>query len=604
MHVIATAGHVDHGKSTLVRALTGQNPDRLGEERRRGLSIELGYCWTSLPDVGDVAFVDVPGHERFVSTMLAGVGPVPAVLFVVAADDPWMPQATEHLAALDAFGVSHGVVAVTRSDLADPSRATAEARQRLHATTLRGAPVIAVSARSGEGMPALRSAVAAMVSSLPDPPDDGAVRLWVDRRFHISGAGTVVTGTLPTGTICVGDELMHGDATVRVRGLESLGRPAQEVRGVSRVALRLGGTAPGDIRRGSPLVQRDAWHSTRLIDVRLSGRGTPPEQPQLHIGSASIAVHCRPLGADLCRLALDHPLPLHVGDRAVIRDPGSRVIWGVVVVDPDPPALTRRGAARRRAAELAATTGAPDLSDELRRRTVARRSELRRLGVGSNAVDGLAVSVHDWLVDPHELPQLRMQLRKLADERRVSHPLDASLPVAAAARTLGLPSPELVSLLVSGSLAVVDGRVVDSDVGLPPQVLTAVRRLTDDLATSPFSAPDSERLIELGLDRSAIAAATRAGQVLRLSDTVVLLPGADRAAARLLAELPQPFTTSQARVRLDTSRRVVLPLLEHLDALRLTRRLADDRREVIQGTERGTPHGGDDSGDAGERPTP
>ncbi len=169
MHVVATAGHVDHGKSTLVDALTQMTSDRLAEERRRGLSIELGYVWTSLPEVGDVAFVDVPGHERFISTMLAGIGPVPAVLLVVAADDPWMPQAAEHLAALDALGVRSGVVAVTRSDLADPAPAMARVSAELAGTSLHGAPVVAVSARTGAGLPELRQALTRMVAGLPEP---------------------------------------------------------------------------------------------------------------------------------------------------------------------------------------------------------------------------------------------------------------------------------------------------------------------------------------------------------------------------------------------------------------------------------------------------
>src|SRR3989337_2562171 len=169
MYVVATAGHVDHGKSTLVRALTGSDPDRLEEEHRRGLSIQLGYAWTSLPEVGDLAFVDVPGHERFISTMLSGVGPVPAVLFVVAADDPWMPQAAEHLAALDALGVRHGVVAVHRSDLADPAEAAARAHDALAGTSLAGAPVVSVSAVTGAGLDDLRSALGRMLGSLPTP---------------------------------------------------------------------------------------------------------------------------------------------------------------------------------------------------------------------------------------------------------------------------------------------------------------------------------------------------------------------------------------------------------------------------------------------------
>ncbi|MDX6248573.1 MAG: selenocysteine-specific elongation factor, partial [Kribbellaceae bacterium] len=221
MYVVATAGHVDHGKSTLVRALTGTDPDRLEEERRRGLTIALGYCWTDLPGVGEVAFVDVPGHERFISTMLAGVGPVPAVLFVVAADDSWMPQAAEHLAALDAFGVEHAVVAVTRADLADPMPAAERAAAELAQTSMRGAPVIPVSAMTGDGLPELRSALAALTGTLSTPAPDADVRLWVDRRFTVHGAGTIVTGTLPAGTIAVGDRLAVGDDLVRVRGIEA-----------------------------------------------------------------------------------------------------------------------------------------------------------------------------------------------------------------------------------------------------------------------------------------------------------------------------------------------------------------------------------------------
>ena len=250
MHVVATAGHVDHGKSALVRALTGSDPDRLEEEHRRGLSIQLGYAWTSLPEVGDLAFVDVPGHERFISTMLAGVGPVPAVLFVVAADDPWMPQAAEHLAALDALRVRHAVVAVTRSDLADPAPAAARAEAELQQTSLRGSPVVPVSSRTGAGLDELRTRLVELVQGLPAADPDADVRLWIDRRFTISGAGTVVTGTLPAGTVTRGDTLSTGLGTVRVRGIESLEEKVDSMSGVARVALNLtGDVADLDVTR-------------------------------------------------------------------------------------------------------------------------------------------------------------------------------------------------------------------------------------------------------------------------------------------------------------------------------------------------------------------
>ena len=228
MHVVATAGHVDHGKSTLVHALTGSDPDRLDEEHRRGLSIELGYCWTTLPGAGEVAFVDVPGHERFVPTMLTGVGPVPAVLFVVAADDEWMPQAAEHLRALQAFGVEHGLVAVTRSDLADPRPMMERARVETGRAGLGDAAVVAVSGRTGSGLEDLRRALVDMLGSLPPADPSADVRLWVDRCFTVRGVGTVVTGRLREGTLAVGDTLAHGCDSVRVRGLQTLGREVQQ----------------------------------------------------------------------------------------------------------------------------------------------------------------------------------------------------------------------------------------------------------------------------------------------------------------------------------------------------------------------------------------
>ncbi|HEV7655145.1 MAG TPA: GTP-binding protein, partial [Mycobacteriales bacterium] len=230
MYVLATAGHVDHGKSRLVRALTGMEPDRWAEEQRRGMTLDLGFVWTTLP-AGPVAFVDVPGHERFVPTMLAGVGPVPAVLFVVAADGGWMPQSDEHLDALDALGVRHGLLAVTRSDLADPGPVRAAALERIARTSLGTVPAVAVSAATGAGLDELRSALDALVRSLPPADPYGPVRLWVDRAFTVHGSGTVVTGTLGAGTLRVGDELSLDGAPVQIRALQSRDEPVTAISG-------------------------------------------------------------------------------------------------------------------------------------------------------------------------------------------------------------------------------------------------------------------------------------------------------------------------------------------------------------------------------------
>ncbi|HET6562442.1 MAG TPA: SelB C-terminal domain-containing protein [Marmoricola sp.] len=574
MHVIATAGHVDHGKSTLVQALTGSDPDRLAEERSRGLTIELGYAWTALPSVGEVAFVDVPGHERFVSTMLSGIGPVPAVLLVVAADDPWMPQAAEHLAALDALAVGHGVVAVTRSDLADPAPMVARARHELASTSLAGSPVVPVSGATGMGLDELRQRLVAMLAALPAPDPSADVRLWLDRSFHVKGAGTVVTGTLPAGRIRVGDVLAVGERTVRVRGVQSLGRPVDEVSGVARVALNLSGEDRVALDRHSVLTTPSAWHETAALDVRLTGPASGlPRRPLLHIGAVAVPSYSRPLADDLVRLTLERPLPLRVGDRALLRDPGSRVVWGVTVLDPAPPALGRRGAARARADELRLVDGTPSVESEVRRRGAVHVDLLRRIGVPS---DGSA-----WLVSEETRARWRAGMRRLVEQHHVDHPLDAGVPLSALASALGAPDPELLASLVEPPLVLVDGRVsVAGRSTLPPEVAAAVSELRSELAVAPFAAPTADRLRAVGLSPRAVSAAAKAGELLHLGDGIVLLPDAADRAIELLRELPQPFTTSEARTRLGTSRRVALPLLQHLDRRRLTRRLPDDRRTV------------------------
>ena len=252
MHVVATAGHVDHGKSTLVRALTGMEPDRWAEEKRRGMTIDLGFAWTTLPSGAELAFVDVPGHERFLPNMLAGVGPAPALMFVVAADEGWQAQSDEHLRIADAFGVRHAVVAVTKADRAGAAVVVDDVRRRFAGTALSDTPTVAVSASTGAGIDELRDALDAMVRSLPTPDIDAPVRMWVDRSFTIRGAGTVVTGTLPAGSLHDGLELELAPTgrKVVVRGLESLKRQEDKVVGVARVAVNLRGVDRDEVHRG------------------------------------------------------------------------------------------------------------------------------------------------------------------------------------------------------------------------------------------------------------------------------------------------------------------------------------------------------------------
>ncbi|MFG1803857.1 selenocysteine-specific translation elongation factor [Micromonospora carbonacea] len=583
MRVVATAGHVDHGKSTLVRALTGMEPDRWAEERRRGMTIDLGFAWTRLPSGGTIAFVDVPGHERFVPNMLAGVGPAPAALFVVAADEGWMPQSAEHLAALHALGVAYGLLVVTRADLADPGPALAQARAQLAATSLGDVEAVAVSAVTGAGLPQLWAALDRLTARLPDPPADAPVRLWVDRSFTITGSGTVVTGTLGGGRLAVGDhlELAGTGEQVRVRGLHRLGEARDRVDAVARVAVNLRNVPRDRLGRGEALLTPGRFGRADLLDVRVTGEPVAdlPATLTLHVGSAAVPARVRPLGVDTARLRLARPLPLLVGDRALLRDPGRHLIaGGVTVLDVAPPPLARRGAAAARARVLAGLDGRPDLAGELRRRALVRAGELTRMGVPVT----VAPVAGDWLADPEHWAALAARLTAETTRYAAAHPLEAGVPVDVLRHRLGLPDRALVEALVCPPLRVAAGRVTASaGDALPEPVARAVARVRAEYADRPFRAPEAHRLAEWGLGPRELGAAVRAGALLRLADSVVLLPGAVDAAARVLAGLPQPFTLSAARQALDTTRRVAVPLLELLDRRGVTRRLPDDARSVV-----------------------
>ena len=586
MHVVATAGHVDHGKSTLVRALTGMEPDRWAEERRRGMTIDLGFAWMTLETGERLAFVDVPGHERFVTNMLAGVGPVPAVMMVVAADEGWMPQSAEHLAAIDALGVRHGLLVVTRADRADPEAALAQARAEISPTSLGDVAAVAVSGATGQGLADLRAALGRLTARLPAPDAAAPVRIWVDRAFTIKGSGTVVTGTLPAGTVRAGGELLLDGRPVRVRALQTLKEDVSQVAGVARVAINLRGVERDDVSRGMALTGGE-WAVTSLVDVRVEEASRLPREPVLHIGSAAVPVRLRPLGDDAARLTLARPLPLHVGDRVLLRDPGARRVAGADVLDVRPPALRRRGAAAARARELAA--GVPAAADVIRRRGLIRRSELLAMGLmpettpqtAPQATPQTAPVAGDWLADPGHWESLAGRLAEEVDRHAATDPLDPGLPVEAARSLLELPDRRLVEALVRPPLRLAAGRVHGAAAaGLPGPVADAVRRLRGDLGERPFRAPEADRLAELGLTGRALGAAVRAGALLKIAEGVVLLPGADAEAVRVLAVLPQPFTVSEARRALDTSRRVAVPLLEHLDRRGLTRRTDDGRRTL------------------------
>lgn len=625
--VLATAGHVDHGKSTLVRALTGRDPDRLREEQARRLTIELGYAWTSLPSGAEVAFVDVPGHQRFVGTMLSGLGPAPVVVLVVAADQGWQAQSSEHLAAVRALGLTDGVLVITRCDLADDERRAEvreEATRRLAAAGL-DVPAVEVSAVDGRGVDDLRSALDALVTRMPEPDPVAPVRLWGDRSFSVPGAGTVVTGTLGAGTIRTGDRLVlldhDSEREVTVRGLHSQDVAREEVGPVSRAAVNLRGLDAGEVGRSVVLLTPGAFALAEAVDVHLvpvdgdqgdlggghvdgdeGGRPatSPPEQATLHVGSADLAVHVRPLGRRMARLTTGTALPWHVADRAILRDPGSRRLWAVRVVDVDPLPLRRRGAAAFRSAVLECAYGDGSLAEtRVRSREAEHDGVLDQLGLD---VPGGAVRVGRWWVDPDARDTWRDRLADHVAAHHREHPLSAGVPVAGAAHALALPehlrpardggtlsrdldppAADLVRHLAElAGLAITDGRVHDPSAGGLGPAEPGIAALEDRLRQSPFVAPERGDLADLGIGTPELAAAERLGRVLRLPDDVVLLPDAPARAMRVLAGLEQPFTLSAARTALGTTRRVAVPLLEHLDSRGWTRRLDGSVRQVVR----------------------
>ncbi len=426
MRVIATAGHVDHGKSTLVHALTGMDPDRFSEEKARGLTIDLGFAWTVLPSGAEVAFVDVPGHVRFIKNMLAGVGSVDACLFVVAATEGWKPQSEEHLRILELLGVARGMVALTKVGLVDDERrdlALAGVAEHVCGSFLEGASVVPVDAPAGTGLGELGRVLEGVVAETPVRADGGRPRLWIDRSFAVRGAGTVVTGTLTGGSLAVHDALAavpgpppgHEPVEVRVRGLQTHKRSLPTAAPGQRVAVNLVGAPHTALARGQALVRPRQWAPTTTVDASLqvlpsldhevSRRGAY----QAYFGSSQEAVALRILGPNalvpgergLVRIHLPVPLALMPGDRYVLRESGrSETIGGGEVLDVRP--------------VLPAARAAPDRSVD---RVVAERAwttpeELEQL-TGEHREPNLAAR---WVVDPAALSAARARIERAVGE--------------------------------------------------------------------------------------------------------------------------------------------------------------------------------------------
>ncbi len=633
--VVGTAGHIDHGKSALVQALTGTNPDRLKEEQARGITIDLGFA--HFREAGaDVALVDVPGHERFVRNMLAGAGGIDAVMLVVAADESVMPQTREHFDICRLLGVTHGLVAVTKSDLVDEDTlglVMTEVREAVAGSFLDGAPMLAVSARSGEGLPALRTTLAALAGVSPRQARAGLARLPVDRVFTVRGFGTVVTGTLVSGRVAENDELvaLPDGRRVRVRGVQVHGETAGAVDAPSRVALNLGAVEVGDLARGVTLASAESLPVTRRAEVALAllesarplahgarvrvHHGTSEilarvaiaavrarsDDPYLGAAPGQAGVTVPAGGGAYARLRFEGPAVLTRGDRVVLRAYSPPVtIGGALVLDPEPP----RGRLRR--AEAFARFGQLETAKGALRQWLAEAagvglepmSVVRRAGLdlaaaseamSSAAAAGWATSFGGRMFDSVVVADMEARLLAELTAFHAAHPSEAGLPRAELAQRVAAGSGDLFDdvatrLTQAGRVAGTDRlRLASHAPLLADEVSRAADAVRAAVEAAGLAPPDAAALAqEAGVPaaklENLLARLAREQKLVRLDG----LPFHPARLERLREEISAlgPGTAIDVaafKARYGVSRKYAIPLLEWLDRVRVTRRVGNSR---------------------------
>jgi selenocysteine-specific elongation factor len=617
--VVGTAGHIDHGKSTLVKALTAIDPDRLDEEKRRGMTIDLGFAYMDLPSGRHLGLVDVPGHQRFLKNMLAGVHGMDAVLLVIAADEGPMPQTREHLAIIDLLRIEHGVVVLSKSDLVDRDwlrLIEEEVSTMLQASSLRNASIVPVSSTTGEGLEELRQALDTELETTITRPDLGRPRLPVDRAFGMPGFGTVVTGTLVGGALRQGDELaiLPGDRRVRIRGLQQHNRPVEEALPGSRTAVNLAGVDRNEVGRGDVLVIPGSMGSSRRVDARLTVLSSSPHPIRhrarllMYHETAELPVEVNLLDSDQlgagesgwAQLFASEPAVALAGDRFIMRLPSPpTTLAGGVIVDPDPRRHRRRDrlvleelvsreagdpqtrvqlelAKHPAGIEIAALARGLALSHEMLAailEQMAREGRIRRLGsllLGLESYRRLEAVVRQALVAFHQ-----------------AEPLRRGMPREALRSRTGLLAPAFQALLMAlqaeGVLveAGAEIAIAGHQPALSREQKEAAAAIRAALAANPFSPPLLEELRRsYGLTPPLLQHLVEEGQLVRVSDDLLFSRDAvDQAVTRFSTHLETAAGLSVAAARdlLQSSRRYVLPLLEWLDAQKITRRVGDDR---------------------------
>jgi selenocysteine-specific elongation factor len=561
--VVATAGHVDHGKSSLVLALTGTDPDRFEEEKRRGLTIDLGFAHTVLPSGTELSFIDVPGHVKFLRNMLAGVGGVSACIFVVAATEGWKPQSEEHLRILELLGVRHGVIALTKVDLVDDELlelAHMDVADHVEGTFLDGAPVIPVAATAGRGVDEMRAALDELIDRSEGAADRGRPRLWIDRVFAAKGSGTVATGTLVGGSLRTDANvaIAPGDHSARIRSIQTAGAAVDDIGPGNRVAVNLSGVDHHELSRGDALVEPDRWHLTDRLDASIDVLASLDHEVSrrgaylAYIGAGEHPVKMRVLGTEALspgttgsiRLFLPSALPLLPGDRYILRESGrDETVGGGEILDIAP--------------VMRASRAAPDRSIDrvVRERGWVTVDELERL-----TGEAVQATLGQWVTTPEALA-------------------DTVSSVIARVEEAGLAGVDVAAFdeRERAALDSTDAVVVDAGLVLPADAIDPYvdHPFLSELLAGGFSPPSAD-----GVDRNDIRELARRGHIVQRDGVVFhtqTIDAAAQIAASLLSEHSDGFTVAQFRDATGASRKYALPLVSELDKRGVTRRREDVR---------------------------
>ena len=627
MHVIGTAGHVDHGKSALVLALTGMDPDRLREEQERQMTIDLGFAWLTLPGGEEIGIIDVPGHRDFIENMLAGVGAIEAALLVVAADEGVMPQTSEHLAILDLLEVSRGVVALTKIDLVDdPSwldLVREDIERMLAPTPLASAPIIPVSSLTGTGIAALVAALGSVLGGVPPRRDIGRPRLSLDRAFTIAGFGTVVTGTLIDGVFEVGQEveLLPSRVKGRIRGLQTHRTTVERADPGRRLAINLSGVEVGDLVRGDVVSLPGVYQPTRTIDVRfrlLAEADAPLKHDQrvkLFLGAAQRIARVRLLGTDKLspgetgwlQLVLDRPVAAERHDRFILRRPSpSATLGGGQVADPHPQQSHRRNDLRivERLESLVRGTPGDVLVQALSAGPIPIRIAIRQANLpAESASSALAelldthriMSLSEGIPDPWSETlvietgawhALSTRFRTELEKYHATNPLRSGMPREELKSKMGLDGRTYAAVL---GKAIALGVVRDQaarlalprfTVELSPAQLEKSAELLKQFAAEPTSPPSVKQAID-AVGGELLAHLLEEGKLVQLSSDVLLEGTAYRDMTEQVKKAMSAggrITVAEVRDMFGTSRKYALALMEHLDAIGVTVREGDERR--------------------------